>query len=260
MAFTVAELDAAVTPVLGDQSTDRYDLDLFRLPAYKAALQRLIALFYPALAQRKNVEENLSELLITRVFQTNRLAGVTLDPAQLGHEVWTIAAVYAEPRTYPEAQPVINPNSPLDQSFLVPDRALRPGAKPVRRMTMEQMNVAYNNGSLPGSEKNANGPWRDYGYYIIGNRSTRPGGGWEPGAWELLITPESLLNRKYVGIAYYKVPPPITAVNSVIELPRSMLHIMRDLALNELGIRQGDGTRLYDVSQQQAMQLFSAQA
>ena len=257
MAFTVAELDAAVTPVLGDQSTDRYDLDLFRLPAYKAALQRLIALFYPALAQRKNVEENLSELLYTRVFQTNTLAGVTLSPAELGHEVWTIAAVYAEVRTLPETQPVILPNSPPDKSYWVENHTLRPGAKPVRRMTMEQMNVAYNNGSLPGSEKSANGPWRDYGYYIMGNRGSKV---WAPGQWELLITPESLLNRKYVGIAYYKVPPPITAINSVIELPRSMLHIMRDLSLNELGIRQGDGTRLYDVSQQQAMQLFQAQA
>lgn len=257
MAFLVSELDAAITPVIGDNATDRYDLDLFRLPAYKAALQRLIALFYPFLAQRKNVEENLSELLYTRIFQTNILGGVTLTEAELLHQVWTVNAVYAQPRTEPAAQPVVNPAGPPERSYWVKNAVWRPGAKPVKRMTMEQVNMAYNNKSLPGSEALANSPWVDYGYYIIGNRNSA---NWTANSWELLITPESKMQRKYVGISYYRVPAAIVDVNSVIELPLSMLHIMRDLSLNELGIRQGDGTTLYNVTQQQAMQLFTAQS
>lgn len=262
MAFTVVELDESVTPVLGDQSTDRYDLDLFRIPAYKAAFKRLLALIYPFVANRKNSEEIIQELQYTRIFQTNALGGVPfIMPylvTQMGHDVWTIMGVYAQPNTNADTQPVYNPSSPPERAWWVKDRTWVPGGKPVKRMTMEQQAVAYNNESMAGSEAAANSPWTDDAYYLIGNRRSDDNG-WLTTGWELQMTPASRYNKKYIGVTYLKVPTEPTTINSTIELPRSMMVLMRDLALNELSVRQGNRTTLYQVTSQQVGELLMAQ-
>ena len=260
--FTVAELDESVTPVLGDQSTDRYDFDLFRMPAYRAAFKRLLSLVYPFVANRKNSEEIIQELQYTRIFQTNTLGGVPFATpslvSEMGHNVWTVMGVYAQPATNPATQPIYNQSSPAERAWWVKNRTWIPGGKPVKRMTMEQQAVAFNNASMAGSEAGANSPWTDDGYYLIGNRRTDDNG-WLTTSWELQMTPLSRYNRKYIGVTYLKVPEEPTTITSTVELPRSMMVLMRDLALNELSVRQGNHSTLYQVTSQQVGELLMAQ-
>lgn len=258
MPVNTLQLKRAVLAQLGAEGTQRYTDARDLIPGMNGAQREICAIAAPLLAERKASEELFRELFLDRVFQTNALGGITLTAAELGHEVWTIIAVYAEIPTRPSPCPTIV--CPADESRWVKNAVYRIGGKRVRRQTKEQAAMAYTNPFMAGSEQGANDPLADYAYYVAYDRSSAAAG-WEPGSWELVVTPESRLNKQPVGISYLKVPTPIAVIdaNTNLPFPESIINLLRDWTLHEMSIKQGDRTTLYAATRQAIMNLLPAQ-
>ena len=132
----------------------------------------------------------------------------------------------------------------------------RPGPFHVRRITLEQASQTESNRFMPGTEKLAAGPRRSYAYYIVGNRAAVD---WTPGDVEIMLVPESITGRKLIGVSYLKGVDPISDLADTIPYPSSAFQMLRDLALNELSIKQG-AQPLFNVTLNDVRTLLGAQA
>lgn len=254
--FTYAELDELISAGLDDTGSQRYLFEQDRKPAVNSAISRAVTAGGWAMANRKGSEEMLWELKEDRVFQSNFFGGLAINDAvpSLGHTVWNILAVYAEPITQPAVNVVLGlPNQtvqintvPLESKF------------PVQRMTAEQVAVANTNIFMSGNETLANTPMRSYGYYYMGNRVDSQGI-IQATQGEIFITPRTLANRKLFWVSYLRTPQTIDAPTDNIDLPRSFMRTLASWALEYLSIKQGDGTTLNSVASKDAGMLFNFQ-
>ena len=254
MAILADDLWKAMRAVLGVQGTQRYLPDTNIIPAINGGLRQFNGFIYSLFAERKGSEELLEEITVTRVFQTNDMGGISFSEAQLGHKVWTINAVYPEAAFLP-ADPAILP-IPADQSQWRQDVALkRPGRFRCARVTLEQVPDTEMSALMPGSERLATSALRSYAYYLIGDRAAT---GWAPSGMELVVLPVSITGKKLVGVSYMKGVDPITSLNDTIPYPPSAFQLLRDLALNEISVRQG-ARPLYEVTINSVRALMTAQ-
>jgi hypothetical protein len=191
------------------------------------------------------------------MFQTNSYGGVTLTQAQLGHKVWAILGVFPECLTEPTAPPILP--SDTDQSLVRNDVTMRrPGKYRCTRVSIEQVPDTVRNRFMPGAEKMANSPMRTYAYYIVGDRSASVAQ-FEPGDVELCVLPESITGKVVLAVSYLRDIEDIATINDTIPFPASAFQIMRDLALNELSVRQG-AKPLYQVTIENVQALMRAQS
>lgn len=256
MAILADDLWKAMRAILGVAGTQRYLPDQQIIPAINGALRTFNGYVQGvAFAERKGSEELLREITITRIFQTNDMGGVVFDEVALGHKVWSINAVYPEPLTNPTNATISG--IPVEQSEWRSDVALRrPGKYRCTRITLEQVPDSEMSRFMPGSEKMANAPLKSYAYYLIGDRTTT---NWIPDGTELVVLPASITGRRLIGISYMKGVDPITSLNSFIPYPSSAFQLLRNMALNELAIRQGS-TPLYNVTEKNIRELMQSQA
>jgi len=244
-----------MTPLLEAEGTQRFTDDIDFLPAINSALRSANAYVGAIFAENKGGEEMFRDITVTRVFQTNSLGGVILSEAQLGHKVWSINAVYAEPRFLPAAAAPV-PWPPAG-SFLRNDVTMAaPGRFHVKRITLEQVAQTEDNPFMDGSERLAATPNRSYAYYWVGNRTSTA---FTPGDVELVLVPSSITATKLIAISYLRGVDPITALTQSIPYPSSMFQILRNLALNELSIKMGSQP-LYNISQQSFRELITVQS
>ncbi len=78
-----------------DYYTDAEDL----IPAINSSIQWLVSVINTGFAKNKLSEETFRELVKVKVFQASDFSRVSIDPAVIGHDVWTILAVYPKPTT-----------------------------------------------------------------------------------------------------------------------------------------------------------------
>ena len=253
MAIVALDLRTAMAAVLGTAGTQRYLDDQHYIPAIQAAQRRFNGLVGSVFAENKGSEEMFRDITEVRVFQTNELGGITLLASQLGHKVWSIAGVYPEPTTTPNSD--IAPIPPNLSQWRQDLTMQKPGKYGCERMTLEQAAIAQDNQYMSGNETLAAGPRRSYGYYIMNRTSDS----WLPGDVEFVVTPESICGRKLMVVAYLKGVDPIVSLAETIPYPESAFQILRDLALNEISIRQGT-TPLFNVSLAEVRALLVAQA
>ena len=255
MAILADDLWKAMRATLGVAGTQRYLPDQQVLPSINGGLRQFNAYVGSLFAERKGSEELLEEITMMRVFQTNAMSGVVLKEAQLGHKVWSINAVYPRPVTKPE-NPQILP-SQEDESQWRSDLTLRrPGKYRAPRKTLEEIPDTEMSRLVAGSEKMAGTPLMSFAYYLPGNRTAD---GWIPDGVELLVLPESANRKTLVGVSYMKGVDPVTSFSDVIPYPPSAFQLIRDLALNELSVRQG-ALPLYKVTQDSVRQLLQTQS
>lgn len=254
MAILASELKTAMMAQLGVLGTQRYlDVPHF-IPAIQGAQRRFNALVGSVFAENKGGEELFREITYTRIFQTNAYGGISLDAQALGHKVWSISAIYAEPSVEPTQDIIPSPEAvSLWREGLTMRRA---GRFPVRRITQEQAANTERSRFMPGNEVLASGPRRSYAYYIVGNRSSAS---WAPGSLEVAVVPESIAGRKLMAVAYLRSVEEITSIGDEIPYPAAAFQILRDLALNELSVRQG-AQPLYNVTTQEIRTLLLSQA
>lgn len=261
MPINVAEIKDAMRANLGVRGSQRYVDDLHYVPSIRDASRTFKAFVNSLLAENKGSEELLAELSRVRVFQTNIDGGVVLTPAQLGHSVWTVLAVYPEPVLGSSNPNVVSVNPvPLpalaEQSLFRSDlRLIRPGNKPCKRITLEQVPHSERSRFMPGSERLVGTPQMTYAYYIV----RREVGRFTTGSWELIILPASVTGRTLVGISYLEEDAPIQTINDTLPYPGTAFKLITELALNSISIRQGLKP-MYEVTVESVRALLKSQA
>lgn len=255
--FTVQELDELIDAGLDATGSQRYLFDQDKKPAINSAISRAITAGGWALANRKGSEEMLWELKEDKIFQSNFFGGIAINDAlpSLGHTVWNVLAVYAEPEVSP---PITVVSGQPNQTIVYPNNVPLGSKFPVQRMTAEQVAVANTNIFMSGNETLAATPMRTYGYYYMGQRVTSQNI-IQATQGEIFITPRSLASRKLFWVSYLRTPATITAITDNIDLPRSFMRTLASWALEYLSFKQGDGTTLNSVASKDAGMLFNFQ-
>ena len=260
MAINTADLVRAGRSLLATVGTQRYTDEEDFVPAINGASRAFEAYMGGFLAEKKGSEEAFREVTRTVVYQTNTQGGIFLDDPDNLQPFWTLIAIYAEPQTLPvNPSPVAAPDS---GSVFRGDVAFAGAGKPVERITQEE--YAKRKFSLqPGSERLANNPAiAQYAYYWVGDRSTvAPSTVWPTqGQSEIVVVPKALTSRKLVGVSYLRTAPLITAVGQFLPYPVSMFNLIRDLMLNQLTYKQGDGTTLNGLTERDIARLLNIQS
>lgn len=223
-----------------------------QLAAYNSAIRRATSALGWAMANRKGPEEALRELTYMRVFQTNSLGGVSLSDPTLGHSIWNVLGVYAQPILVTPGSP--NGNPP-DQSAYRPDLTFSGAGTPVERVTLEEVPMIRTNFLRNGNEVLANNPNRvSFAYYIIGDASSS---GYATGGSELRVLPQSQTGSSFVAISYVAEPSEMVDETSSVEFPKSFLQTLVDWSLDYATVRQGDGPTMNQSAKEDAATLFN---
>lgn len=234
----VAELDA--------EGSDRYLFDQDFKPAINTAIDWLVAVFNKAFADNKLNEEVLSELTYVKIWQASQFSRIKVDPAILGHPVWTIVNISPEPETYPAATP---PTQLLpERSVLRTDLSFVKSNFSAERKSKEKWDKNRNNIFESGNEV-MTGSFKRYAYlnpfnYSSSNYSV---------AGEIEIRPS--VAGKFVAISYLKYPSKVNVSTDNIEFPETLTDILFQKALNYISFKQGDRTSLFTVTANDVNQL-----
>lgn len=249
-----SELESIMLASLDAEGSDRYIPELDIVPAINGSIRRATTAIGWALANRKGSEEALRELTRLRVFQTNTEGGVNLDDPLLGHGVWNVLGVYAEPEIVGDGTIL---NIPPAESRYRADISFSGTGKRVRRITLEQVPNTRGNMFMPGNEVLANNAkLREYAYYIIGDASSSA---YSSGGNELRIIPKSVTGKVLVAISYLKNPDELTTAGyqtESIEFPQMMKQTLAAWALDYIAYKQGDTATLKVNAMQDAQALF----
>jgi hypothetical protein len=264
--INVSDLWKAIQAQLASAGTTRYNPRRDGIYAINGAMRGFEAMATPLLAERKGSEESLSELQETRAFQTNAFGGLSLDAIQptQPYSIWTVIAVYAEVTTQNPTPTIIGT---ANNTYLRTDLVMNMrGSKRVKRATMEQVAANTDNKFAAGNEVTA-ATRPDYCYYMVGNRSDSAGV--INGNRELVIAPTSRTIRAIVGMSYLRSAPALTLADldsngnfpSTLNIPypQSLFNVIRDMALNDLSVKQGDGTNLYSITEKDIARLLVMQ-
>jgi hypothetical protein len=256
--ITYTDMLATMAPNIDAEWSERYLPEQDYIPAINSAVSKAMTAIGWAMANRDGSEEALRDSTFTRIFQTNSQGGVAIsDPtlvAALGHGMWNVLAVYAEPFTV--EQQSIQPQPPYT-SVWRDDLAWSGTGSRVERVTLEEVPLIRNNGFTLGNEVWAANPKRrSYSYYIVGNAATA---GYPSGGGELRVLPQSITSSALIGISYIAEPIELTPANYLtaqLPLPQSFKRTLADWALGYIAIKQGDQTVLKTTIEQDASMLF----
>lgn len=257
--ITYLELEALVLSGVGldGSAGQRYLRDQDLIPGTNSAISRGTAAGNYAMAQWKGSEEMLRELQEDRVFQSNAYGGIALEnttPA-LGHNVWSILSIIAEPITLPSNPTILPlPQTTYNRTDVV---TRRPGL-PVKRITKEVDAKTVNNPSLDGNETLAATPARTYAYILNGKRTNTST--IITGDYEILIRPSTISGQKLFNVTYLRQPATITSAADTIDFPNSMLRLLADWVIEYLAaFKQGKNSAILQSVQQDAQRMFNQQ-
>lgn len=194
----------------------------------------------------------MRELTLTRIFQTNSQGGINLNDPALGHNVWNVLGIYAQPELV-EANATINSSNDAVSAYR-PDLSFSGSGSPVERVTLEELPMIRTNFLRNGNEVMASNPNRiTFAYYIIGDASSTS---YASGTSELRVLPQSQTGRKFIAMTYLKEPSQMVDENSSVEFPKSFLQALVDWSLDYATVRQGDGPTMNQSAKDDAAQLF----
>ena len=249
--ITFAELSVPFLAQVDDQFGDTYRPSV-RLAAFNSSIRRAVTALGWALANKKGPEEALRELTYLRIFQTNSQGGINLNDPALGHTVWNVLGIYAQPELV-ETGAVVNALGENVSAYR-PDLSFSGTGSPVERVTLEEVPMIRTNFLRNGNEVMASNPNRiTYSYYIIGDASSSA---YASGGSELRVLPQSQTGRQFIAMSYLKQPSQMVDESSSVEFPQSFLQPLVDWALDYATVRQGDGPTMNQSAKDDAAQLF----
>ncbi len=228
---------------LDAEGSDYYRDDLDLIPAINAAIKWLIPVINIAFGAKKLGEEVFQEIVFTRVFQTSQFSRVNFDPAALGHEVWTILAIYPLPTVTPSTAVVVSLAKPEDSiyrndiSHLTSDNA-------AKRLTFEEWIDNKKNPFAAGNEITTCLDLISYAYLNYSNYTSSAYTLTIPR--EVEIRPE--LKEKFVTITYVSVPTEVVLASDTIPFPIMFENLLFEKSLNYVSRKQGDGTNIFAVT------------
>jgi len=273
---------------LDAEGSDRYKDDLDMIPAINSAIEWLVGIIAPRIGVDKFVEERLSDLHMTKVWQTNQFSRIAFDSDNEGFDIWTVTGVFPKPTVYvslgaktelpgkyrAEIMPYLNKNyenHPIVGTSFVNGGQLKPHMSTFRpelvltrarfaatKITHEQITEAENNPFVPGYKHNE--AVITYGYTpsmdYSGERINKLAEGQYVNPKEIQITPSS--PKTLVAVSFIRHPETIpknadTATYDV-PFPASMMNLIVQKSLNYIAIKQGDNTTIFNVSIQEVLQ------
>lgn len=239
--------------VIDAEGSGRYNFERDYRPAINYAVEFMIAVMNKVLGEDKLSEENLRELVRTKVFQTSKYSRIHFNPDDIGEEVWSVMRVSPEPTVDPATDPLPNPTP--ENSLFVPEVTFVRSEYAAARLTQEEWNEKDRNTFSPGNNNMANSSFKRYGYQ---NFSTIRPGEFEDESdviEEIEISP--YLDGQLVGVTYLVYPQQIENETDNVPFPKSMTNQIVSKALNFVSSKQGDGTNLYQLSREEIAQLVS---
>lgn len=247
MSIPAQTIVSRMASALDAEGSDYYTFDQDYKHAINYSIGWLVSAFNQAFAENKLSPESLRELTKTKVWQANQYSRVAFDSAAVGHDFWTLLAVFPDP--------VVNQNTgvlPLadkNKSVLKPDISYVSGQS-ATRLTLEKWGKADDNVFVSGNSL-LSGSLKEYGYLDFGDYSSTSYS--NPGLFEISIKPA--IPGKLVAIAYVKQPTAVTTINDDIEFPESLTNLIVSAGLKWISAKQGDGSTIYTISDKDVMML-----
>jgi hypothetical protein len=284
--ITLSSIESRIRQIgLDAEGSDRYDRDIDVIPAVNAAQQWLTSVLSQGIGKDKFVEERLTDLHLTRVWQTSNLSRFNVDN-DCGHEIWTITRVAPKPMVYmpPFNNPLTpltykmeitpyfgteNINSPLVKYHYKTGDLLKP-FQSTFRPELSHVSASHYATRLPVEREVGKNPFEagykvaddfmTYGYLSSLDYTTYNPLGLYSGGYTVVKSGEVEIipyGRMLVSVSFLRVPPDITTdVSDTYELPwpGSMMEVLTMKALNYISMKQGDNTTIYNVSLQDVLQ------
>lgn len=243
MAILVSDIISRCNQQIDAEGSEYYLFDQDFKPAINSAQDWLVGVINAAMGQKKFSEEIFQDITYARVFQTSAFSRVRIDPAQLGHDVWTILSV--------------EPNCTTTPNFTV--QVLPTRADSIYRSDLTQVDSPYYASRLAAEEwaANSGNPFSSshdleagesakyFGYLNYTNYTSTN---------YLLAAPKQELEiRPHIAdspvcIRYAKVPSKITVIGGSVEFPAFCADYVVSATLSYISVKQGDGTTLNQLS------------
>lgn len=249
MPILAQEVQNRCLSALDAEGSDRYTFDQDFKFGMRYSQEWLVSAFNRVFAETKFSGEQLKELVKMGIWQANNFSRIAYNPADTGHELWSVIAIYPNPVTHPFRAPVPDPNPVL--SKFIPDLSYVSGKASTSRLTMEEWNENQDNVFMPGN-KSLVGPLNEYAYLDFANYSSTNYN--NPGTYELEIRPG--VANKFVGLMYLKQPPTVNAIGDSMLFPESLTNLIVEKTLLWIATKQGDGTNLYGVEEKDVQRLL----
>lgn len=223
-----------------NDGSDYYDDTIDIIPSINFAQDTLVSVINTTYGQKKLGEEIFQELAFTRVFEPSDFSRVEFNTTALGHEVWTILAVFPLITTIPVA-PTPTVNNAEDSEYRN-DITVDDITSSANRVSAEQWAKKSVSKFVPGSTLNSGCPdLETYAYRGISDFA-----GSYSISKEITISPS--VKDKFIGIEYVRVPPKVVVIGDTILFPASVKNALVTLALNFISWKQGDQTNLKGVT------------
>ena len=250
MSILVQEIVDRSKAALDAEGDERYLFDQDFKPAIRYACEWVVSAFNDAFAQNKLSGEALKELVKVSVWQTNQFSRVAFDETTVGKKLWSILAVYPNPKTIPFQSAV--PLAVPEESRFYPNLSHESSISTAKRLTLEEWNDNQKNVFMAGNVTLV-GDLVDYAYLDFADYSSSSYN--DPGIYEIEIRP--VLKNKFVTIAYLQRPVEISLISDSVEFPESLTNIITEKTLNYISYKQGDGTNLYGITEQDVNRLVT---
>jgi hypothetical protein len=227
-----------VTSILDAEGSDRYLFDQDFKPAINLTKDWVVAVFNKAFADKKLSEENLKELVKTKVWTTSTFSRINIDPSVIN--VWSILGIIPKPTVYPAASiPTVGVNP--DTSTLETGVSYISSEFSARRLTVEEWNENKNNVFEAGNNVLTTS-FTEYAYLNQGDYSSTN----YTTAGEIEVRPS--VPTEFVAITYLRYPLDINVIGDSIEFPQTLTDLVVNKVLNYISFKQGDQTNLFSVS------------
>lgn len=283
--ITLAEIESRMRQIgLDAEGSERYLREIDIVPSVNAAVEWLVGVLTPMMGKDKFVEERLSDLHMTRVWQTNNLSRFNIED-EVGFAVWSITRVAVNPWVYmppfvktalpASYQMQITPyfgqslqNRPLVRNHYRTGNQLKPYDSTFRP-ELDFVRSEHFAARIPTEQETGKNPFEPgykhvsdfttYGYRpLMDNTTYNPDG--VSGGYVISVPQEIEVvpyGRGLIGMSFVRVPDtiPSTAGDSYeIAFPRSMMEVLSMKALNYISVKQGDATTIFNVSLQDVLQ------
>lgn len=250
MPIATQDIITQVSSALDAEGSDRYLFDQDYKPAINYSIDLIVSAMSSIFSEKKYSGEALRELLSIGVWQSNKYSRVSINPADIGFELWSIANVYPEPNLHPSnsKNPLTNPVN----SEFKPGKTFIDSYFSAERRNGQEWNDNRLNPFAPGNEVITNEDIKTYSYRDFTDYSSSSYQNSVP--WEIEVRPATPF--QYVAIELLKRPNKIVSASDSIQLPSSLINFMVQKSLNFISFKQGDGTNLYGVSREDMSMLI----
>lgn len=249
--ISAQELRNAMAAALDAEGSDHYTDTLDYIPAMNVANKWLTSVVNAALGQNKIGEEFFRDISYAGVFMTNNNSRLSLNV--FPSEVWSILAIYIDPKTEVDPSLPVPPTPDPKQSYYLSNQIHVFSSVDCKRLTVEQ----WANNVLNPFEHGYDGDQicdnlKFYAYlnpinYSISGASSK--------MQQIEIRPKS--QNEMVTVFWAKKPSTITSLTDTIDFPSSVFDLLFNKALNYISYKQGDQTNLYGVTNTDIQQLIN---